>query len=171
MYGNWYVNLANHRVWSSRAYACVRAPSNSDVVFLLSQVSHAEKKVDKKQPEIQWNARSKTGFPIPFTPNQLNSNHLIVDIYSECVGNDLKTSEIQLSCDTCDSKKVKTPVMRACAYAREDGFIGIFTIQFPRFSICTFPCRSFPLHCVLKNKPLLLSKRHVVFHKTSRRFF
>ena len=73
-------------------------------------------------------------------------------------------------CDTCDSKKVKTPVMRACAYAREDGFIGIFTIQFPRFSICTFPCRSFPLHCVLKNESLLLTKRHVVFSKTTRRF-
>ena len=61
--------------------------------------------------------------------------------------------------------------MRACAYAREDGFIGIFTIQFPRFSICTFPCRSFPLHCVLKNEPLLLSKRHVVSPKTTRHFF
>ena len=82
----------------------------------------------------------------------------------------MKTSEIQLSCDTCDSKKVKTPVMRACAYAREDSFIGIFTIQFPRFSICTFPCRSFPLHCVLKNEPLLLTKRHVVSPKTTRCF-
>ena len=60
--------------------------------------------------------------------------------------------------------------MRACAYAREDSFIGIFTIQFSRFSICTFPCRSFPLHCVLKNEPLLLTKQHVVFPKTSRRF-
>ena len=82
----------------------------------------------------------------------------------------MKTSEIQLSCDTCDSKKAKTPVMRACAYARGDGFIGIFTIQFPRFSICTFPCRSFPLHCVLKNEPLLLTKRHVVSPKTTRCF-
>ena len=35
--------LQNSRVLSSRAYAYVRAPSNSDVVFLLSQVSHADK--------------------------------------------------------------------------------------------------------------------------------
>ena len=61
--------LQNNCVWSSRTCAYVRAPSNSDVVFLLSQVSHAEKKVDKKQPEIQRNARRKTRFPIPFTPN------------------------------------------------------------------------------------------------------
>ena len=60
--------------------------------------------------------------------------------------------------------------MRAYAYAREDGFIGIFTIQFPRFSICTFPCRSFPLHCVLKNDTLFLTKRHVVSLKTTRCF-
>ena len=58
--------------------------------------------------------------------------------------------------------------MRACA--REDGFIGIFTIQFPRFSICTFLCRAFPLHCVLKNDTLFLTKRHVVSHKTTRCF-
>ena len=73
-------------------------------------------------------------------------------------------------CDTCDSKKVKTPVS-VRAYVRARGkIIGLFTIQFPRFSICTFPCRSFPLHCVLKNEPLLLSKRHVVSLKTTRCF-
>ena len=40
--------LQNDCIWSSRTCAYVRAPSNSDVVFLLSQVSHAEKKMDKK---------------------------------------------------------------------------------------------------------------------------
>ena len=45
--------LQNDCIWSSRTCAYVRAPSNSDVVFLLSQVSHAEKKWTKKQPEIQ----------------------------------------------------------------------------------------------------------------------
>ena len=40
--------LQNNCVCSSRAYAYVCASSNSDVVFLLSQVSHAEKKMDKK---------------------------------------------------------------------------------------------------------------------------
>ena len=60
--------------------------------------------------------------------------------------------------------------MRARTYAREDGFIDIFTIQFPRFSICTFPCRSFSLHCVLKNEPLFPTKRHVVSLKTTRCF-
>ena len=33
----------------ARAYALVRAPSNGDVVFLLSQVSHTEKKLVEKR--------------------------------------------------------------------------------------------------------------------------
>ena len=40
--------LQNGCIYSSRAYAYVCAPSNSDVDFLLSQVSHSEKKMDKK---------------------------------------------------------------------------------------------------------------------------
>ena len=34
------------------------------------------------------------------------------------------------SCDTCDSKNDKTPVMRTYAYEREGVVIGIFTIHF-----------------------------------------
>lgn len=39
------------RASSSRAY--MRAPSNSDFVFLLSQVSHTKKKLVEKQPFLE----------------------------------------------------------------------------------------------------------------------
>ncbi len=56
------------------------------------------------------------------------------------------------------------------AYVRARGkIIGLFTILFPILPFA-LPRRSFPLHCVLKNDTLFLSKRHVVFHKTSRHF-
>ena len=40
---------------------------------------------------------------------------------------------------------------------------------FPFFNF-HFSVSFIPLHCVLKNEPLLLSKRHVVSHKTTRCF-
>ena len=47
--------LQNDCIWSSRTCAYVRAPSNSDVVFLLSQVSHAEKKGTKNSRKFSPN--------------------------------------------------------------------------------------------------------------------
>ena len=126
----------------------------------------SEKKMRKSPKMKAWKTHFSLSFPLIFAP----SNHLIVKIYLQSLIIHCQTTIYNKVCDTCDSKKVKTPVMRACAYAREDGFIGIFTIQFSRFSICTFPCRSFPLHCVLKNEPLFLTKQHVVSHKTTRCF-
>ncbi len=74
--------------------------------------------------------------------------------------------------------------MRACAYAREDGFIDIFTIQFPVFQFPLFrvvhspPLRSKKravtslktTRCFSQNDTLFSLKQHVVFPKTSRRF-
>ena len=127
-----------------------------------------QRKKQRKSPKMQaWKKHFSFSFPLIFSP----SNHLIVKFYLQSLITHCQTTIYNKVCDTCDSKKVKTPVdARAYAYAREDGFIGIFTIQFPRFSIWTFPCRSFPIHCVLKNEPLFLTKRHVVSLKTTRRF-
>ncbi len=41
--------IPNKRRHTTHAYIRVRAPSNSDVVFLLSQVSHTEQKSVEKQ--------------------------------------------------------------------------------------------------------------------------
>ena len=86
----------------SRAY--MRAPSNSDVVFLLSQVSHQ----------------------FLFSPDfrALFSTHSSSSCLLKCVykiNNNLNSSCLQMSCDTCDSKNTKTPVMCAYTRARESG--------------------------------------------------
>ena len=38
-------------------------------------------------------------------------------------------SDLWIFCDTCDSKKAKTPVMRARTRAREDGFLEKFALS------------------------------------------
>ncbi len=38
-------------------------------------------------------------------------------------------------CDTCDSKKAKTPVMRAYACAREGVIVDIFTLRKTQFLV------------------------------------
>ena len=76
-----------------------------------------------------------------------------------------------MGCDTCDSKKAKTPVMRAYAFAREGVIIGIFTLRKTMFllggSLIVFlgGFRTFA-----ENKPLFFIKRHVVFIKRTRCF-
>ena len=73
-------------------------------------------------------------------------------------------------CDTCDSKKTKTPVLCVRAYARERENIDIFTIQI-------WGCW-FPLHCsiyfhfwmLIENNTLFCEKWAVVLWKTTRRF-
>ena len=52
------------------------------------------------------------------------------------MGNVLNYNVLRKDCDTCDSKKCKTPVMCARTRTRERGVIGIFTI---RFSIVPTP--------------------------------
>ena len=73
-------------------------------------------------------------------------------------------------CDTCDSKKTKTPVLCVRSYTRERENIDIFTIQI-------WGCW-FLLHCsiyfhfwmFIENKTLFCKKWAVVLWKTTRRF-
>ena len=73
-------------------------------------------------------------------------------------------------CDTCDSKKTKTPVMCVRAYARERENIDIFTIQIWG---CWFPLHSsvyFHFWMFIENNTLFCEKWAVVLWKTTRRF-
>ena len=64
IYFSYYIHIAilfhalrvGARAQCVRIYACMRAPSNSDVVFLLSQVSHQGQKAKPKQPKF-WRRR------------------------------------------------------------------------------------------------------------------
>ena len=78
--------------------------------------------------------RFSFSFPLIFAP----SNQQIVKF---CVRHGVtryKTTFYPKYCDTCDSKKVKTPV-DARAYVRARGdIIGLFTIQFLVFQFALF---------------------------------
>ena len=74
----------------------------------------------------------------------------------------LEYRHLEISCDTCDSKNTKTPVMCAYAYARERLIIGLFTNHF-RVINFTFFGGSFPFR--ISNK-----KQRVVVIKTTRCF-
>ena len=86
-------------------------------------------------------------------------------------------------CDTCDSKKAKTPVMRAYACARERGDCRYFHTSKKStfdgwFVDCFLPLdvhrkQAVVFHkttrCFHQNDTLFFIKRYVVFIKTSRR--
>lgn len=86
-------------------------------------------------------------------------------------------------CDTCDSKKAKTPVMRAYACARERVIVGIFTLRKNLLlmggSLIVFLPPNIhwkqavvfhkTTRCFHQNDTLFFIKRYVVFIKTSRR--
>ena len=95
--------------------------------------------------------------------------HLLKHIHNHIVTNRISTSYSQ-TCDTCDSKNTKTPVIRAYAYAREGMIIGIFTFPQTQFLSSVSPIVFLRFPSCIKNEPSLSIKRHVVFTKTSRRF-
>ena len=64
--------------------------------------------------------------------------HLLKRIHNYTVTNRISTPYLQ-TCDTCDSKKTKTPVTRAYAYAREGVIIGVFTFPQTQFLISVSP--------------------------------
>ena len=73
-------------------------------------------------------------------------------------------------CDTCDSKKTKTPVLCVCAHARERVITGIFTL--PTWG-CWFPIHSsvyFHFWTFIENNTLFCEKWAVVLWKTTRHF-
>ena len=158
-------------------YARRRAHSNRNVDFLLSQMSHKEKNSEKNSSKFSRNAEKyrKKGHKtrILLCIFKLISEgqppHLLKRIHNYIITNRISTSYFQ-TCDTCDSKNTKTPVTRAYAYAQEGLIIGIFTFPQTQFLSSVSPIVFLSFPSCIKNEPSLSIKRHVVFHKTSRRF-
>ena len=156
-------------------YARRRAHSNRNVDFLLSQMSHKEKNSEKNSSKFSRNAEKyrKKGHKtrILLCIFKLISEgqppHLLKRIHNYTATNRISTPNLQ-TCDTCDSKKTKTPVTRA--YAREGVIICIFTFPQTQFLSSVSPLVFLSFPSCIKNEPSLSIKRHVVFTKTSRRF-
>ena len=75
--------------------------------------------------------------------------HLLKLTHNHTVTNRISTLYFQ-TCDTCDSKNTKTPVIRAYAYAREGMIICIFTFPQTQFLSSVSPLVFCPSHRALK---------------------
>ena len=120
-----------HAHTRANAHPYTRAPSNSDVVFLLSQVSHQSIFSSIFHP-----------FSLPLLPIypslSFHRNHspkttfwtiLPFRVLKKCtrIANTLIHSVISKFCDTCDSKKCKTPVY-VRAWASKKSILAFITI-------------------------------------------
>ena len=113
-----------------------RAPSNSDVDFLLSQVSHLEGKWERKTIIFWKKEGAKSVFSLLFHrffggENAGMLKHAQKPTIIHCIIEDYEEA-----CDTCDSKNTKTPVYtRVCSRVREGGYRYFHTIQHLVFRI------------------------------------
>ena len=152
-------------------YARTRAPSNSDVDFLLSQVSH-KGKIWREKPSKFWRAEKREKrLLVVFSAYFQSLKFVFVKICPIYVVIDWIIVCCLLFCDTCDSKNAKTPGMRLYARARGRDVIGIFTIRIGcsrlLFRGWVFS-RSLPF---IENNTSFSPKQHVVFTKITRRFY
>ena len=154
-----------------KTLACTRRrASNSSLCFLLSQVSH----------EVCL----RVHFPLvyPFFSLTFKAKkyaialcwlkYVCVRCVIICYIVDCKES-----CDTCDSKKHKTPVLCAYACARERWIIGFFTVSIPSAGWSTHKIRFMMCLCVcccikvfVRNDTLIYKKRYVDLQETIRSF-
>ena len=152
-------------------YARACAPSNSDVDFLLSQVSH-KWEIWREKPSKFWRAEKREKrLLVVFSAYFQSLKFVFVKICPIYVVIDWIIVCCLLFCDTCDSKNAKTPGMRLYARARGRDVIGIFTIRI-RCSRLLFRgwvfSRSLPF---IENNTSFSPKQHVVFTKITRRFY
>ena len=107
----------------------VRAPSNSDVDFLLSQVSH-KGEIWREKLISFWKAEEREKrLLVEFSAYFQSLKIAFVKICLIYVVIDWIIVCCLFFCDTCDSKNAKTPVMFVYACAREKGVIDVFTIR------------------------------------------
>ena len=149
----------------------VRAPSNSDVDFLLSQVSH-KGEIWREKSISFWKAEKREKrLLVVFSAYFQSLKFVFVKICPIYVVIDWIIVCCLLFCDTCDSKNAKTPGMRLYARARGRDVIGIFTIRIGcsrlLFRGWVFS-RSLPF---IENNTSFSPKQHVVFTKITRRFY
>ena len=125
--------------------ARIRTRSNSNFIFLLSQVSHhllSNRSFTLKQPvgftkttrHFHQNYPSlSTKRPVTFpsnwsqTPKKKQQN---LKLYLKSTVTHSKSNHCTRRCDTCDSKKAKTPVTRAYAWGGRKTFFGIHFLAY-----------------------------------------
>ena len=167
-------------------YARMRAPSNSDVDFLLSQVSHKGKFWGKNQTIFGGRKRDKNDFWLTFSVCFPPLNPLFVKIYRKKHHRNLIYSVLQIvlwhlwqqkcknSCDARIRVRAREGCYR-CFYNSNAMFpisvsrIGVFalpTFHWKQHVVFTKTTRRFP-----QNNTSFLLKQHVIFLKTTRRFY
>ena len=103
--------------------------------------------------------------------------HSFVNTYQRKYTNRWYTNPYMISCDTCDSKNTKTPVLCVYARTRESRWLHVF-LQF-NFSLSLFLLATTrkrhvvlekTIRCFVENDTLFYGKRHVVLDETIRCF-
>ena len=143
-------------------------------------MSQARRKSGKKGEKFCKMQKKKARFWLAHQASFEDTNRLIVKNRTNKHTNNWKRAVYWYHCDTCDSKKAKTPGMRVRAHAREGVIIVLFTIHLLPLSSCFFPLllgypkTTRPLRksdgAFEKNNPSFYEKQPVVLWKTSRRF-
>ena len=140
------------------------------LIFCCHKCHTKEKFWWKNRPFWEGRKRNKNDFWLAFSMCFLPLSPLFIKIHQKYTVETWFIAHCIYPCDTCDSKKTKTPVMCVRAYARERENIDIFTTQI-------WGCWS-PLHCsiyfhfwmLIENNTLFCEKWAVVLWKTTRRF-
>ena len=124
----------------------------------------------KNRPFWEGRKRNKNDFWLAFSMCFLPLSPLFIKIHQKHTVETWFIAHCIYPCDTCDSKKTKTPVLCVCAHARERENIDIFTIQIWG---CWFPLHSsvyFHFWTFIENNTLFCEKWAVVLWKTTRHF-
>ena len=157
-------------------YACTRAHSNSDIDFLLSQVSHKEKNSEKKQLEIQSKRRKipeertqNTHFALHFQVDFRGTTSPFVKTHSQLHSNEQNFNTLPPTLWHLWQQKDKNSC-NTRVRVRARMIICIFTFPQTQFLISVSPSFFLRFPSCIKNEPSLSTKWHVVFTKTSRRF-
>ena len=151
------------------ARVCARLPT-AMLIFCCHKCHTKEKFWWKNRPFWEGRKRNKNDFWLAFSMCFLPLSPLFIKIHQKHTVETWFIAHCIYPCDTCDSKKTKTPVLCVRAYARERENIDIFTIQI-------WGCW-FPLHCsiyfhfwmLIENNTLFCEKWAVVLWKTTRHF-
>ena len=150
----------------NESHACVSRAYQQRFNFFCCHKCHTRReKVKKKMEKPSKRKGRKKCFSLLWYADFEWSNRLSVKIYSRCECNVLEHRSIGVSCDTCDSKKTKTPVMRVYARAWEWVFHYFFTLRDVRMMCAQFLLLSWVCFCCsgcLKNNPSFCGKWRVV---------
>ena len=123
-------SYATHRDEALRlTHACTRAPSNSNVVFLLSQVSHHKKRRGESRNKNPRNTGKKQTLLAVLSSVLGSLKNLFVKTHSNIHHNNLNHSILQILAWHLWQQKDENSC-NACVHVRASkGNIGLFTLQ------------------------------------------